>query len=89
MEDTSQWLVALLIGLPIAALLAWFNKSGSDFKDGFENQALILRMALSKKQRRKINELSIITWMLFPRLRDYKGWITDAGDRARYSNRKY
>ncbi len=38
MEDTSQWLVALLIGLPIAALLAWFNKSGSDFKDGFEQQ---------------------------------------------------
>ena len=35
MEDTSQWLIALLIGLPIAALLAWFNKSGSDFKYGF------------------------------------------------------
>ena len=37
MEDT-QWLVALFIGLPIAALLAWFNKSGSDFKDGFEQK---------------------------------------------------
>ena len=35
MEDTSQWLIALFIGLPIAAFLAWFNKSGSDFKDGF------------------------------------------------------
>ena len=38
MEDTFQWLTALLIGLPIAALLAWFNKSGSDFKDGFEQK---------------------------------------------------
>ena len=38
MEDTSQWLIALLIGLPIAALLGWFNKSGSDFKDGFEQK---------------------------------------------------
>ena len=37
MEDT-QWLIALLIGLPIAALLAWFNKSGSDFKNGFEQR---------------------------------------------------
>ena len=40
MEDTSQWLIALLIGLPIAALLAWFNKSGSDFKDGFEQKTV-------------------------------------------------
>ena len=39
MEDNSKWLVAFLIGLPIAALLAWFNKSGSDFKDGFEQQS--------------------------------------------------
>tara|TARA_B100000902_G_C26752977_1_gene641851 strand:- start:280 stop:414 length:135 start_codon:yes stop_codon:yes gene_type:complete len=39
MEDTSQWLLALSIGIPIAAFLAWFNKSGSDFKDGFENKA--------------------------------------------------
>jgi len=38
MEDTSQWLIALSIGLPIAALLAWFNNSGSDFKDGFEKK---------------------------------------------------
>ena len=44
-------------------------------------------MALSRKQRRKINELSIITWMLFLRLRDEKGWITDVGDRARYSDK--
>ena len=35
MEDTSQWGIALLIGIPIAVFLAWFNKSGSDFKDGF------------------------------------------------------
>tara|TARA_Y100001968_G_C18705310_1_gene413200 strand:- start:273 stop:407 length:135 start_codon:yes stop_codon:yes gene_type:complete len=38
MEDTSQWLIALLIGLPIAALLTWFNKSGTDFRDGFEQK---------------------------------------------------
>ena len=38
MENTSQWLIAFLIGIPIAALLAWFNKSGSDFKDGFEQK---------------------------------------------------
>jgi len=38
MEDNSQWLVAFLIGLPTAALLAWFNKSGSDFKNGFEQK---------------------------------------------------
>ena len=36
MKDTSQWGIALLIGVPLAALVAWFNKSGSDFKHGFE-----------------------------------------------------
>ena len=40
MENTSQWPIALLKGLPIAALLAWFNKSGSDFKGGFEKKTL-------------------------------------------------
>ena len=38
MENTSQWGIALLIGIPIAAFLACFNKSGSDFKDGFEKK---------------------------------------------------
>ena len=38
MEITFQWGIALLIGIPIAAFLAWFNKSGSDFKDGFERK---------------------------------------------------
>ena len=38
MKDTSQWLIALLIGLPVAGLLAWFNKSGADYKDGFEQK---------------------------------------------------
>ena len=38
MEDTSQWLIALLIGLPIAPLLAWFNKSVFDFMDGFKHK---------------------------------------------------
>tara|TARA_B100000579_G_scaffold249809_1_gene205383 strand:- start:1591 stop:1725 length:135 start_codon:yes stop_codon:yes gene_type:complete len=38
MEYTSQWLIAISIGLTIAALLAWFNKSSSGFKDGFEQK---------------------------------------------------
>ena len=36
MEEISQWGIAALMGTSIAAFLAWFNKSGSDFKDGFE-----------------------------------------------------
>ena len=36
MDDISQWGIAALIGTSIAAFMAWFNKSGSDFKDGFE-----------------------------------------------------
>ena len=36
MDQDSQWGIALLIGISIAAFLAWFNKSGSDFKNGFE-----------------------------------------------------
>ena len=43
MDETSQWGIAALIGTSIAAFLAWFNKSGSDFKYGFE----------SKRKRRK------------------------------------
>ncbi len=43
MDEISQWGVAALIGTSIAAFLAWFNKSGSDFKYGFE----------SKRKRRK------------------------------------
>tara|TARA_B100000579_G_scaffold295900_1_gene246053 strand:- start:30338 stop:30472 length:135 start_codon:yes stop_codon:yes gene_type:complete len=39
MENTSQWIIALLIGMPIAAFLAWFDKSGSDFKDGFDKKS--------------------------------------------------
>ena len=38
MEDTSQWGIALLIGVPTSALLSWFNESGSDFKDEFEKK---------------------------------------------------
>ena len=38
MEDTSQWLIAFLIGLPIAALPAWFIKSDFDFKNGFDQK---------------------------------------------------
>ena len=36
MDEKSQWGIAALIGTSIAAFLAWFNKSGSDFKDGFD-----------------------------------------------------
>ena len=35
MDDLSQWSISLVIGISIAAFLAWFNKSGADFKDGF------------------------------------------------------
>ena len=38
MENTSQWVIALLIGIPIAAFIAWFNKSGSDFRNGFKEK---------------------------------------------------
>ena len=33
MEEISQWAIAGLIGTSIAAFLAWFNKSGSDFNE--------------------------------------------------------
>ncbi len=36
MDDLSQWRTAFVIGLSIAVFLVWFNKSGSDFKDGFK-----------------------------------------------------
>ena len=36
MDEISQWVIAALIGTTIAAFLAWFNKFGSDFKDGLE-----------------------------------------------------
>ena len=39
MDEISQWEIAVLIGTSIAALLAWFNKYGCDFKDGFESKA--------------------------------------------------
>ena len=35
MEDIFQWIIAFLIGVPITAFLAWFDKSGFDFNDGF------------------------------------------------------
>ena len=37
MEDSAQWGLALI---PIALGLAWFNKSGSDFKDGLEQKPM-------------------------------------------------
>ena len=39
MDEISQWVIAALVGTSIAAFLAWFNKSGSDFKDGFESKS--------------------------------------------------
>ena len=38
MDDLSQWRISLVIGISIATFLAWFNKSGSDFKDGFDSK---------------------------------------------------
>ena len=35
MNEISQWGIGALIGTSIAAFMAWFNKSNSDFKDGF------------------------------------------------------
>ena len=35
MDEISQWVIAALIARSIAAFLAWFNKSGSDVKEGF------------------------------------------------------
>ena len=45
MDEISQWAIAALMGTSIAAFLAWFNKSNSDFKDGFEPK--------SKKTKKK------------------------------------
>ncbi len=45
MDNISQWSIAGLIGTSIAAFLAWFNRYGSDFKDGFEPK--------SKKTKKK------------------------------------
>ncbi len=36
MHETSQWGIAILTGIPIAIFLVWFNKSGADYKEGFE-----------------------------------------------------
>ena len=46
MDEISQWVIAALIGTSIATFLAWFNKSGSDFKEGFESK----RKRTKKKQ---------------------------------------
>ena len=45
MDEIFQWGIAALIGTSISVFLAWFNKSGSDFKDGFESK--------SKRTKRK------------------------------------
>ncbi len=44
MDEKSQWGISALIGTAIAAFLAWFNKSGSDFKDGFEQKSKRMKM---------------------------------------------
>ena len=48
MDEISQWVIAALIGTSIAAFLAWFNKSGSDFKDATE-----LRQKAKRTKRKK------------------------------------
>ena len=44
MDEISQWGIAALIGTTIANFLAWFDKSGSDFKDGFELKSKRMKM---------------------------------------------
>ena len=44
MDERSQWVIAALIGTSIAGFMAWFNKSGSDFKDGFEQKSKKTKM---------------------------------------------
>ena len=43
MDEISQWGIAALIGISIAAFLAWFNKSGSDFKEGLDSKSIRTR----------------------------------------------
>ena len=38
MHEISQWGIAFSIGIPIAVILVWFNKSGADYKEGFESK---------------------------------------------------
>ena len=38
MHEISQWGIAILIGIPTAVFLGWFNKSGADYKEGFETE---------------------------------------------------
>ena len=40
MDEISQWIIAALIGTSIAAFLAWFDKSGSGYKDGLKLKSL-------------------------------------------------
>ena len=54
MNEITQWVIAALIGTSIAAFLAWFNKSGSDFKDGFESKS-----KKTKKNKNKFHLLEI------------------------------
>ncbi len=39
MDKLSQWTIAVLIETSIAVFMAWFNKSDSDFKDGFQKES--------------------------------------------------
>ena len=67
MENTSQWEIALLIGIPIAAFLF-----------GLTTQALISGMALRRKHIRIKNELSIVARVLCLWIGDDTGRIADA-----------
>ena len=51
MDAISQWVNAALIGTSIAAFLAWFNKSGSDFKTDLSQKAK------GRKRKNKLNPL--------------------------------
>ena len=56
MNEISQWSVAIVLGISIAGFFAWFNKSGSDFKDGFEPKR---NKGKGKEQRHANKDLKI------------------------------
>ena len=53
MEDLSQWSYAFIIGISIAGFLAWFNKSGSDFRDGLKFREKITKKKNQIKAKNK------------------------------------
>ena len=59
MDDLTQWSISLVIGISIATFLAWFKKSDSDFKDGFEPKRNDMKGKKSRHAKKdiKLNEI--------------------------------